>query len=99
FAWDPFGNSKISIRGGFGIYFDEMLPKDILLSGVQFPPFYSTRSLTAQGVAPAKINFPDAYTTQQALLAGSKPQIDLLQWNLNQPTVYKWSLDIQKEFI
>ncbi|HWP85962.1 MAG TPA: TonB-dependent receptor, partial [Terriglobia bacterium] len=40
--------------------------------------------------------FPDAYYTQQSLLAG-QPNIEGFQYIPEQPTVFKWSFEIQQE--
>ena len=46
------------------------------------------------------VDFPDAYTSQRALLmsglGGSLTQVDGKEYNLKQPMIYKWSLDIQQ---
>jgi hypothetical protein len=101
FAWDPIGDKKTVIRGGGGVYHDQLMMKDIILSGVQFPPFYSVAGITAQGVAPGRIDFPYAFQNQRnLLLAGvAKPQVDIIPFEPDQPVVYKWSLNIQRQLL
>jgi outer membrane receptor protein involved in Fe transport len=45
-AWDPTKNGNTSIRGGFGIFHDEILPKYYFFSGSLNPPF-TTRTTIA----------------------------------------------------
>jgi outer membrane receptor protein involved in Fe transport len=44
FAWDPKGNSKTSIRGGFGIFYDILKAEDNFQDNGQ-PPFFSGAGL------------------------------------------------------
>jgi outer membrane receptor protein involved in Fe transport len=45
FAWDPRGNGKTSIRGGFGMFYDILKAEDNLQFNGQ-PPFFSSVGLT-----------------------------------------------------
>ncbi len=45
-VWDPFKTGKTSIRSGFGIFFDEILPKYYFFTGSLNPPFTTRTSLT-----------------------------------------------------
>jgi hypothetical protein len=42
FAWDPTGSGKMSVRGGFGIFFEPLTAKQYLVAMVLQPPFWST---------------------------------------------------------
>ncbi|HET8548323.1 MAG TPA: TonB-dependent receptor [Bryobacteraceae bacterium] len=44
-AWDPFKNGKTSVRAGFGIFYDEILPKYYFFSGSLNPPFTTRTTL------------------------------------------------------
>src|SRR5436305_13389771 len=45
-AWDPFKDGKTSVCSGFGIFYDEILPKYYIFSGAINPPFSFRSSLT-----------------------------------------------------
>ncbi|HWP84117.1 MAG TPA: hypothetical protein VNN17_02930, partial [Terriglobia bacterium] len=112
FAWSPFASGKMSIRGGFGLFHDQIMPNAYITAGVRMAPFFSVaeifqRDLDAaarQGLVPTgtRIDFPNMFVTQRDLLTrniGSKPQADGFQYEVDQPAVYKWSLDIEQQVL
>jgi len=97
-SWDPSGNGKTAIRAGGGVYFEQILPYLYWFELANAPPFRSGSSLLKQNVP---IDFPNAYTSQRAILisgaGGSLTQVDGKEYDPKQPTIYKWSLDIQQQ--
>jgi hypothetical protein len=41
FAWDPMSNGTTSVRGGFGLFFEPLLYRNILVSIDRQPPFWA----------------------------------------------------------
>src|SRR5262245_4780524 len=96
FAWDVRGNGKTAIRGGVGVFYDDILLSQPFVqnTAVRVPPFINRGGLVSS--PSLVINFPDAYTTQAAQLAATT-QLEGIQYDLNQPYVEKWNLNLQRE--
>ena len=104
FAWDVFGTGRTSLRGGIGMFHDQVLPTYYVVPGNRVSPFFSVAALLRQTVVSQigqEIDFPNSFFTQSDFISeaseGVLPQIDGIEYFMEQPTVYKWSLDIDKQ--
>jgi hypothetical protein len=92
FAWDPFGNGKTAVRGGFGM-FDvlPMLYTTVTLNG-RGAPFYELASSTKlpQG------SFPGG--ALPFIGAGSGFEYGFVEHNPKRNYVMQWNLNVQREF-
>jgi hypothetical protein len=95
FAWDPFGNGKTALRGGFGM-FDvlPMLYTTVTLNG-RGAPFYELGSSTS--AAQLKGTFPGG--ALPAIQASTPPlEYGFVEHNPKRNYVMQWNLNVQHEF-
>lgn len=90
-AWDPFKNGKTSVRAGFGLFHDQILPKYYFFSGSLNPPFTTRTQFTFSGT-PA--SFPN-------LVAGVdfrtvKPQLQTVNFDLQNPYMIQYNFSVQR---
>lgn len=91
-AWDPTGSGKTSVRAGGGIFHEQINAGGFVFALLSSPPFFVVGNIRGRGAA----QFPNAFFTQAQQLGGS-PNIEGYQYHANQPAVYKYSFDIQRQ--
>ncbi|MBI3941020.1 MAG: TonB-dependent receptor [Acidobacteria bacterium] len=92
FAWAPFRNEKTAVRGGFGIFYNQ-IAQDLYVSDFALnPPFFNVaQRQTSLGDA---IPFP---FMPQALLSLSLPQTRLPNYRFGTSYSMQYNLNIQRE--
>jgi outer membrane receptor protein involved in Fe transport len=87
-AWDPFGDGKTSVRAGFGIFYDEILPKYYFFSGSLNPPFTTRTS----------INNPPFPIITQGFNPNApiRAQLQTVNFDLQTPYVMQFNLSMQR---
>ena len=86
--WDPRGKGTLSVRAGFGLFYDEILPKYYFFSGSLNPPF-TTRTTIANPPFPNVIaNFDSK--------APIKAQLQTVNFDLQSPFITQYNVGIQQ---
>lgn len=95
-AWNPF--RTFVARVGYGIFYDHLLSYDWLTAIDQDAPFFERGSLVAAQLPPGtKIDFPNTFTTQPALLASSALFTNGITHFPSEPMIQQYTLNLQKE--
>ena len=103
FAWDPTGSSKTSIRGGFGLFHDQLLPWVYTFAPFRMRPFALRITLER----PTPMPFPNVLDDLVNFFeqTGTLPPEILNSTSANavtdpsQPYIMQWNFSIQQEIL
>jgi outer membrane receptor protein involved in Fe transport len=88
-AWDPAGDGRTAVRGGFGLFYDEILPKYYFFSGSLNPPFTTRTSIPNPPFPNVVLNFnPDAYI---------RAQLQTVNADLQTPYIMQFNANVQRQ--
>ena len=91
FAWDPLGDGKTSVRGGWGMFYDN----GIIFGNVELDTFTLPGLVTNLAVTNATFSNP---TGGSVRFSPSAPTINSrVPINYKYPYTSQWSLDVQRE--
>ncbi|HEY1250565.1 MAG TPA: TonB-dependent receptor [Thermoanaerobaculia bacterium] len=90
FAWDPFYDGRTSVRGGFGIYYDQVLLNVPLLATIFEPGRFNFQTILFPG-------YPDPLVGGAQIPVPLPPNISILDRNNQTPYKNVGSLGIQRE--
>jgi hypothetical protein len=96
FAWDPTGSGKTSVRGGFGLFYEPLTPKQYLITMVLQPPFWSAPDPLRPQLAGL---FPRVSQAQLRELAKGPESVHALDFDLDTPHMYHMSLSVQRNLM
>src|SRR5207247_1512729 len=87
-AWDPFGAGTTSVRAGFGLFYDEILPKYYFFSGSLNPPFTTRTTLANPPFPTVMANFySNAYI---------RAQLQTVNYDLQSPYIRQYNVGVQR---
>lgn len=92
FAWDPFRNGKMAVRGGAGLFDVLPLPYQFILLETQAIPFFQYTTLKVNSPNPVALTFP---LVPPADIAGNKSRTSFIESKQKRNYVAQWNLNVQ----
>ena len=102
FAWDPQGDGKTAVRGGFGIFFVDLLGATYGTPASKDPPYYAAIALplrNGQGTLATAVS--DVAAIGPSLLSpvmNSNSVMEITQYDLNPSYEMKANLTVERQF-
>lgn len=98
FAWDPFHNGRMAVRGGTGLFDVLPLPYQFVLLETQAIPFFQYTTIKASSPVPSScapgttLTFP---SVDPCLIAGNRLRTTFIDSNPKRNYVMQWNLNLQ----
>jgi len=88
-AWDVFGDGSTSVRSGFGMFYDLMLPKYYFFSGSLNPPFTTRTTITNP-------SFPNVLLTPSFDRDNIRAQLQTTNFDLRSMYIMQYNFSVQR---
>jgi carboxypeptidase family protein/TonB-dependent receptor-like protein len=101
FAYDVFGNGRMALRGGFGLFYSQVDQTWLRTGAWRMPPFYIEQEGSGAGVV-----FPDIWNKcskenpaapSSSACNNTKPAPNWIPFSFSTPYVMQYNLNVQKQ--